>query len=257
MAELKLVKIGGNVIENREALADFLEDFAALNGPKVLVHGGGKEATQMAKKLGVNVQLIEGRRVTDAKNLELITMLYAGKLNKNIVAQLQALGCNSLGLTGADCNSILAEKRPSKPIDFGFVGDLTEVNQSFFKMLLDSGISPVCCALSHDGKGQLLNTNADTIAATLASALSDHFDVSLNYCFEKNGVLLDLEDDRSVIQTLDETNYLKLKSEGVLHTGMLPKLENCFTALKAGVKQVRIGSPKMITESVNYTQIIN
>jgi acetylglutamate kinase len=124
-------------------------------------------------------------------------------------------------------------------------------------MLLDSGISPVCCALSHDGKGQLLNTNADTIAATLASALSDYFDVSLNYCFEKNGVLLDLEDDRSVIQTLDETNYLKLKSEGVLHTGMLPKLENCFTALKAGVKQVRIGSPKMITESVNYTQIIN
>ncbi len=257
MAELKLVKIGGNVIENREALADFLEDFAALNGPKVLVHGGGKEATQMAKKLGVNVQLIEGRRVTDAKNLELITMLYAGKLNKNIVAQLQALGCNSLGLTGADGNSILAKKRPSKPIDFGFVGDLTEVNQSFFKMLLDSGISPVCCALSHDGKGQLLNTNADTIAATLASALSDHFDVSLNYCFEKNGVLLDLEDDRSVIQTLDETNYLKLKSEGVLHTGMLPKLENCFTALKAGVKQVRIGSPKIITESVNYTQIIN
>ena len=257
MAELKLVKIGGNVIENREALADFLEDFAALNGPKVLVHGGGKEATQMAKKLGVNVQLIEGRRVTDAKNLELITMLYAGKLNKNIVAQLQALGCNSLGLTGADGNSILAKKRASKPIDFGFVGDLTEVNQSFFKMLLDSGISPICCALSHDGKGQLLNTNADTIAATLASALSDHFDVSLNYCFEKNGVLLDLEDDRSVIQTLDETNYLKLKSEGVLHTGMLPKLENCFTALKAGVKQVRIGSPKIITESVNYTQIIN
>ena len=257
MAELKLVKIGGNVIENREALADFLADFATLNGPKVLVHGGGKEATQMAKKLGVNVQLIEGRRVTDAKNLELITMLYAGKLNKNIVAQLQALGCNSLGLTGAEGNSILAEKRPSKPIDFGFVGDLTEVNQSFFKMLLDSGISPVCCALSHDGKGQLLNTNADTIAATLASALSDHFDVSLNYCFEKNGVLLDLEDDRSVIQTLDETNYLKLKSEGVLHTGMLPKLENCFTALKAGVKQVRIGSPKMIIESVNYTQIIN
>ena len=257
MAELKLVKIGGNVIENREALADFLADFAALNGPKVLVHGGGKEATQMAKKLGVNVQLIEGRRVTDAKNLELITMLYAGKLNKNIVAQLQALGCNSLGLTGADGNSILAKKRASKPIDFGFVGDLTEVNQSFFKMLLGSGISPVCCALSHDGKGQLLNTNADTIAATLASALSDHFDVSLNYCFEKNGVLLDLEDDRSVIQTLDETNYLKLKSEGVLHTGMLPKLENCFTALKAGVKQVRIGSPKIITESVNYTQIIN
>jgi acetylglutamate kinase len=247
MAELKLVKIGGNVIENREALADFLADFAALSGPKILVHGGGKEATQMAKKLGINVQLIDGRRVTDAENLELITMLYAGKLNKNIVAQLQALGCNSLGLTGADGNSILAEKRPSQSVDFGFVGDLTEVNQSFFKMILDSGISPVCCALSHDGKGQLLNTNADTIAATIASGLSNNFDVSLYYCFEKNGVLLDL----------DELNYLKLKSEGVLHTGMLPKLENCFTALKSGVKQVRIGNPKMITETVNFTQIIN
>ena len=209
MAELKLVKIGGNVIENREALADFLADFAALSGPKILVHGGGKEATQMAKKLGINVQLIDGRRVTDAENLELITMLYAGKLNKNIVAQLQALGCNSLGLTGADGNSILAEKRPSQSVDFGFVGDLTEVNQSFFKMILDSGISPVCCALSHDGKGQLLNTNADTIAATIASGLSNNFDVSLYYCFEKNGVLLDLEDESSIIQTLDELNYLK------------------------------------------------
>ena len=257
MAELKLVKIGGNVIENHEALADFLADFAALSGPKILVHGGGKEATQMAKKLGINVQLIDGRRVTDAENLELITMLYAGKLNKNIVAQLQALVCNSLGLTGADGNSILAEKRPSQPVDFGFVGDLIEVNQSFFKMILDSRISPVCCALSHDGKGQLLNTNADTIAATIASGLSDHFDVSLYYCFEKNGVLLDLEDESSIIQTLDELNYLKLKSEGVLHTGMLPKLENCFTALKSGVKQVRIGNPKIITETVNFTQIIN
>lgn len=257
MAKLKLVKIGGNVIENRESLADFLADFAALQGPKILVHGGGKEATQLAEKLGIPVQLIDGRRVTDAQNLELITMLYAGKLNKTIVAKLQALGCNSLGLSGADGNSIRAQKRPTDPIDFGYVGDLTQVNDSFFKILLDQGISPVCCALSHDGKGQLLNTNADTIAATLAASLSAHFEVSLHYCFEKNGVLLDLDDEHSVIQTLNKSSYKQLKAEGVLHTGMLPKLENCFAALDAGVAQVLIGSPKMITQSANYTQIIN
>jgi acetylglutamate kinase len=257
MDKLQIVKIGGNVIEDRKALLEFLSDFSNLEGPKILVHGGGKEATQMAKKLGVEVQLIEGRRITDAQNLEIITMLYAGKLNKNIVAQLQALGCNSLGLTGADGNSILADKRPSDPIDFGFVGDLTEVNQSLFKLLLREGISPVCCALSHDGKGQLLNTNADTIAATLAAALSSNFEVCLSFCFEKDGVLSDLNDELSIIKTINEEDYINLKSKGVLHTGMLPKLQNCFMALKNGVKQVRIGSPKMITETVNYTQITN
>jgi acetylglutamate kinase len=257
MDKLQIVKIGGNVIEDRKALLEFLSDFSNLEVPKILVHGGGKEATQMAKKLGVEVQLIEGRRITDAQNLEIITMLYAGKLNKNIVAQLQALGCNSLGLTGADGNSILADKRPSDPIDFGFVGDLTEVNQSLFKLLLREGISPVCCALSHDGKGQLLNTNADTIAATLAAALSSNFEVCLSFCFEKDGVLSDLNDELSIIKTINEEDYINLKSKGVLHTGMLPKLQNCFMALKNGVKQVRIGSPKMITETVNYTQITN
>jgi acetylglutamate kinase len=257
MDKLQIVKIGGNVIEDRKALLEFLSDFSNLEGPKILVHGGGKEATQMAKKLGVEVQLIEGRRITDAQNLEIITMLYAGKLNKNIVAQLQALGCNSLGLTGADGNSILADKRPSDPIDFGFVGDLTEVNQSLFKLLLREGISPVCCALSHDGKGQLLNTNADTIAATLAAALSSNFEVCLSFCFEKDGVLSNLNDELSIIKTINEEDYINLKSKGVLHTGMLPKLQNCFMALKNGVKQVRIGSPKMITETVNYTQITN
>jgi len=257
MDKLQIVKIGGNVIEDRKALLEFLSDFSNLEGPKILVHGGGKEATQMAKKLGVEVQLIEGRRITDAQNLEIITMLYAGKLNKNIVAQLQALGCNSLGLTGADGNSILADKRPSDPIDFGFVGDLTEVNQSLFKLLLREGISPVCCALSHDGKGQLLNTNADTIAATLAAALSSNYEVCLSFCFEKDGVLSDLNDELSIIKTINEEDYINLKSKGVLHTGMLPKLQNCFMALKNGVKQVRIGSPKMITETVKYTQITN
>ena len=257
MDKLQIVKIGGNVIEDQKALLEFLSDFSNLKGPKILVHGGGKEATQMAKKIGVEVQLVEGRRITDAQNLEIITMLYAGKLNKNIVAQLQALGCNSLGLTGADGNSILADKRPSDPIDFGFVGDLTEVNQSLFKLLLREGISPVCCALSHDGKGQLLNTNADTIAATLAAALSSNYEVCLSFCFEKDGVLSDLNDELSIIKTINEEDYINLKSKGVLHTGMLPKLQNCFMALKNGVKQVRIGSPKMITETVNYTQITN
>jgi len=236
---------------------DFLKDFATLSGPKILIHGGGKEATQMAEKLGIEVQLIEGRRITDTQNLELITMLYAGKLNKTIVAHLQALGCNSLGLSGADGNSILAEKRPPNPIDFGFVGDLTKINNNLFEILLQNGISPVCCALSHDGKGQLLNTNADTIAATVAGAMSRNFEVHLNYCFEKNGVLLDLNDASSLIKTINENQYLNLKEEGILHTGMIPKLENCFNALRAGVKQVKIGNPKMITETGTFTQIIN
>jgi len=211
----------------------------------------------MAKKLGVKVKLIEGRRVTDAQNLNLITMLYAGKLNKTIVAQLQALGCQSLGLSGADGNSILAEKRPAKPIDFGFVGDLKTVNNSFFDLLLKEGISPVCCALSHDGNGKLLNTNADTIAATVAASLSNHYEVHLLYCFEKNGVLKDLNNDNSIIPSLNESDYKNLKTKGLLHTGMLPKLQNCFTALKKGVKYVKIGNPKMITESGTYTQITN
>ena len=254
---LSVVKIGGGVIEDPKALKHFCKAFSQISGPKILVHGGGKSATALAKKLKVPTKMIDGRRCTPKETLEVITMTYAGSANKTIVAQLQADHCNALGLSGADGNSISAVKRNPKPIDYGFVGDHLKVNTSLIETLLSHGICPVFCAITHDGNGQLLNTNADTIAATLASALSDHFDVSLNYCFEKNGVLLDLEDDRSVIQTLDETNYLKLKSEGVLHTGMLPKLENCFTALKAGVKQVRIGSPKMITETVKYTQITN
>ena len=257
MDKLHVVKIGGNVIENQESFLDFLKDYAALKGRKILVHGGGKEATQMAKKLGVSVEVIDGRRVTDANNLDIITMLYGGKLNKNIVAQLQALGCNSLGLSGADGNSVLAEKRPVKSIDFGFVGDLKEVNHSLFNLLLKEGISPVCCALSHDGSGQLLNTNADTIAATLASAMTPYYEVHLNYCFEKNGVLKDINDDDSIIPSMNKMEYNHLKSKGILHSGMLPKLHNCFIALKEGVKFVKIGSPKMITKTGTYTQIIN
>ena len=257
MDKLHVIKIGGNVIENQETFLDFLKDYAALKGRKILVHGGGKEATQMAKKLGVSVEVLNGRRVTDANTLDIITMLYGGKLNKNIVAQLQALGCNSLGLSGADGNCILAEKRPIKLIDFGFVGDLKEVNHSLFNLLLKEGISPVCCALSHDGSGQLLNTNADTNAASLASAMTPYYEVHLNYCFEKNGVLKDINDDDSIIRSMNKMEYNHLKSKGILHSGMLPKLHNCFIALKEGVKFVKIGSPKMITETGTYTQIIN
>ena len=255
MDKLKVVKIGGHVIENREALYGFLSDFAALEGPKILVHGGGKEASLMAKTLDIEVQMIEGRRVTDAQNLELITMLYAGKLNKYIVAQLQGLGCNSLGLSGADGNSILAEKRPTTPIDFGYVGDLTTVNQKFFGVLLEEGITPVCCALSHDGKGQLLNTNADTIAASVAKALAKNYEVALYYCFEKKGVLADLEDETSVIPILNKQKYQELLSQGKLHTGMLPKLKNCFSALEGGVKHIYIGDTQSVNSSNISTQI--
>tara|TARA_A100001011_G_scaffold47214_1_gene44647 strand:+ start:3309 stop:4082 length:774 start_codon:yes stop_codon:yes gene_type:complete len=257
MDKLQVFKIGGNVIENEKTLFDFLKDFSSIKGRKILIHGGGKEATRMAKKLGVPIELIEGRRVTDAKNLEIITMVYGGKLNKNIVAQLQAFGCNSLGLCGADGNSILAKKRPVKPIDFGFVGDLKKVNHSLLNLLLKEGISPVFCALSHDGKGQLLNTNADTIAATLAAEMTSHYEVHLNYCFEKNGVLKDINVDDSFIPSINKEEFKKLKSDGIIHNGMLPKLQNCFTALEKGVKFIKIGNPKMIAETGIYTRITN
>ena len=255
MDKLQIVKIGGNVIENREALKDFLTDFTKIKEAKILVHGGGKEATQMAEKLGVPVQLIEGRRITDSANLEIISMLYAGKLNKTIVAQLQAFGCNALGLSGTDGNSISAHKRAPDPIDFGFVGDVTQVNDALFKTLLTQNITPVCCAITHDNKGQLLNTNADTIASEIAIAMSTHFDVTLSYCFEKKGVLQQVEDEDSVIPTINTSLYETLKSENTIHSGMLPKIHNCFEALKKGVAQVRIGNPKMITEKVKHTQL--
>ena len=255
MDKLQIVKIGGNVIENRKALKEFLADFSEIKGAKIVIHGGGKEATQMAKKLGIPVQIIEGRRITDLPNLELITMLYAGKLNKTIVAQLQAFGSNALGLSGADGNSITAKKRPPEPIDFGFVGDVTAVNEVLFTSLLAQNIVPVCCAITHDKNGQLLNTNAYTIAAEIAIAMSSHFEVTLSYCFEKKGVLKDEEEENSVIPILTSVAYKTLKKEKTIHSGMLPKIHNCFEALKKGVAHVRIGNPKMITEKVIHTQI--
>ena len=255
MDKLSVVKIGGNVIEDAEALESFLTDFAQMQGAKILVHGGGKKATAMAKKMDIPVQMVEGRRITDAKNLDIITMLYGGKINKNIVAQLQNLGCNALGLSGADGNAIQAVKRPVKKIDYGFVGDVVDINVELFQMLIKRGYTPVCCAITHDQKGQLLNTNADTIAATLAKNLSQYFKVSLWYCFEKQGVLENIEDENSLIETINPKKYNKLKKEQVIHSGIIPKIDNCFEALANGVNEVKIGAPKMIAGISQHTTL--
>ena len=255
MDKLSVVKIGGNIIEDAEALQSFLKDFTQMQDAKILVHGGGKKATAMAKKMDIPVQMVEGRRITDAKNLDIITMLYGGKINKNIVAQLQNLGCNALGLSGADGNAIQAVKRPLKKIDYGFVGDLVSINLKLFQMLINGGYTPVCCAITHDKKGQLLNTNADTIAATLAQNLSKHFEVSLWYCFEKQGVLKNINDNCSVIETITPQEYESLKAGNIIHSGMIPKIDNCFVALTYGVNKVKIGAPKMITGATHHTTL--
>ncbi len=255
MDKLSVVKIGGNVIEDAAALQSFLTDFAQMQGSKILVHGGGKKATAMAEKMDIPVLMVEGRRITDAQNLDIITMLYGGKINKNIVAQLQNLGCNALGLSGADGNAIQSIKRPVKTIDYGFVGDVVGVNGDLFQMLLNNEFSPVCCAITHDQKGQLLNTNADTIAAVLAQSLSQFFEVSLWYCFEKKGVLENIDDDSSVIENITPKKYKTLKTAQVIHSGMIPKIDNCFKALANGVNEVRIGAPKMIAGISQHTTL--
>lgn len=245
---LNIVKIGGNVINSQDQLQAFLKDFSVLKGKKILVHGGGKKATELADAMGLAPKMIGGRRVTDLANLEVVTMVYAGLLNKNIVAQLQKQNCNAIGLTGADGNLIRAHKRIVKDIDYGFAGDVDEVDSETIGQLLKADLIPVFCAITHDKKGQLLNTNADTIAAELSKGLSSKFDVSLIYCFEKNGVLRSLEDDDSVIEHIDKTEYQSLKDQGVIADGMLPKLENCFDALQNGVAKVHIGLPSLIAD---------
>ena len=246
---LKIVKIGGNVIDNPQALTSFLTVFSSIKGPKILVHGGGKSATALAKKTGLEVQMVDGRRITDAATLELITMVYAGKINKTIVAQLQALNCNALGFTGADANTITSEKRPVSTLDYGFVGDVKNVETSTLELLLNHGVSPVFCALTHDQKGQLLNTNADTIASELAIAFASKFEVELYYCFEKNGVLKDVNDDNSVIEKITQSSYKELLDAQVIYAGMLPKLNNCFHALDHQVSKVCIGKPELLLDS--------
>lgn len=252
--ELTIVKIGGNVIDDAAMLEGFLKDFAAIKGAKILVHGGGKLATRTAESLGITAVFYEGRRITDAPMLEVAVMTYAGWINKSITAALQGLGTNAMGFTGADGNLILAKKRASTPIDFGLVGDVVSVNADLLKVLLNQDVVPVFCAVTHDGNGQLLNTNADTIASPLAVACTGCFDVKLLYCFEKKGVLTDVNDEDSVIKTLTFEDYTKLREKGAIHSGMLPKLENCFNALNQGVAQIGIGSPAMINGET-YTLI--
>ena len=244
---LSIIKIGGNVIENKEELSKFLTLFTKINGPKILVHGGGKLATQLAKKLGIEAKLINGRRITDEENLEVITMTYAGLTNKNIVVQLQANNCNAIGLSGADGNTILAHKRPVTDIDYGFAGDVDTINSELISKLLTADLTPVFCAMTHDGKGQLLNTNADTIAAELAIGMSEHYETTLYYCFEKKGVLLDVENENSVVQHINSKKYQQLLKDGIIADGMLPKLENCFHALNKHVGKVCIGDSTMLS----------
>lgn len=248
MKKLTLVKIGGNVINNKKALSSFLHDFSAMKGLKILVHGGGKKASELSNKLGLESTMIGGRRVTDQATLEIVTMVYAGLLNKNIVAELQSLACNSFGLSGADGNLIKSHKRIVKEIDYGFAGDIDAVNTEALAIFLEKELTPVLCAITHDSKGQLLNTNADTIASEVAKALSELYQVELIYCFEKNGVLLDVNDENSVIENIDHRQYEVLKQEGAIADGMLPKLENCFSSLQHGVTKVRIGKPELIAD---------
>lgn len=253
---LAVIKIGGNVIENKEALAAFIRVFSAIAGPKILVHGGGKLATQLAEKLGVPAKMVGGRRITDAETLEIITMVYAGLANKNIVAQLQAQNCNAIGLSGADANAITAKKRPIKDIDFGFVGDVSGVNSSSIYKLLTADLTPVFCAMTHDGNGQLLNTNADTIASELAIGMSEFYETTLYYCFEKKGVLRDIKDENSVVTHINPSTYKQLLTDGIIADGMLPKLENCFHALHNSVGKVCIGQPSMLnTDRALFTTI--
>lgn len=245
---VSIIKIGGNIIDNPSELAAFLTDFTTLKGHSILVHGGGKSATKLAKIMGLVPQMIEGRRITDAPMLELVVGVYAGQINKEVVAKLQANGSNAMGFSGADGNLIVSDKRNHSTIDYGFVGDIKKVNTGLLSSFLEMGITPVFCAITHDGKGQLLNTNADTIASELAIALSSIYEVSLTYCFEKPGVLLYAEDDTSVIEVINSDLYAQLKAEQAIHSGMIPKLDNCFNSLSKGVNQIRIGHHRMLQE---------
>ncbi len=251
-----IIKIGGAFLEDEKLLEKFYSAFSAMEGLKILVHGGGQRASKLSTDLGITPQMVHGRRITDAKSLEVVTMVYAGWANKTLVAGLQGRGCNALGLSGADANLIRALRRPVKDIDYGLVGDVERVNTEGLSTLLNAGFTPVFCALTHDGKGQLLNTNADSIAADLAMALSPAYEVRLIYCFEKQGVLRNVNDPESVIPSMDTDNFKSLQKEGVISAGMIPKLFNSFRALQAGVDQVIIGPVSLLSgQAPKYTQI--
>lgn len=256
MEKLSIIKIGGNIIEDETSLNTFLQLFANLEGYKILVHGGGKRATFIASKLGITSKLIDGRRITDADTLDVITMVYGGLVNKNIVAKLQALKVDALGLTGADINSIQSIKRPIQKIDYGFVGDVKQIASNSIDKLIQANFTPVFCAITHDKKGQLLNTNADTIASTIAAGMSELYETSIYYCFELNGVLQNFNDKESVIKNINSESYKELLAKGIISDGMIPKIDNCFDALQNGVQKVCIGNTAMLTkENNNFTTI--
>jgi len=246
MDRLTIIKVGGKVVEDPQSMNSLLDQFQKISGYKILVHGGGSTATELAARLGIETKMVEGRRITDSAMLDVVTMVYGGLVNKNIVAGLQARNCNALGLTGADLSLVRARKRPVKEIDYGFVGDVEEVNTTELRLLLNETVIPVIAPITHDGHGQLLNTNADTMASEIATELSAYYNIFLFFCFEKKGVLLDEKDENSMIYELDFTLFEQYKSEGIISAGMIPKLENGFRAKRKGVKEVLITNAQNI-----------
>jgi acetylglutamate kinase len=254
---MKVIKIGGNVIDNPTALKEFIVSFSKIEGPKVLVHGGGKVASKLAKDMGIEVKMVEGRRITDDAMLDVVTMVYAGLVNKKVVAALQANGVNALGLSGADANVLLADKRNHPTIDFGNVGDVKQASGETILKFAEMGLVPVFNAITHDGKGQLLNTNADTIASEVAKSLAKLTATELVYVFELQGVMKDIKDASSVVETITPEVYADLKSKGIVADGMIPKLDNSFEALNKGVKVVRIASTEYINnQNTKHTSLV-
>ena len=250
---LLVIKIGGNVIDDSSQLDSFLNEFSNIDKKKILVHGGGKIATRIGEKLAIQSKYIDGRRITDDETIDLVTMVYGGLVNKKIVASLQSVGCNAIGITGADGNLLPAKKRPVKEIDFGWVGDIEadKIKTATWNTLLENGLTPVVAPLTHDNEGHILNTNADTIASAIAVNLSSYYAVSLIYCFEKNGVLLDVNDEGSAVKELHEKKYQQLKETKSLFAGILPKIDNAFEAINKGVEQVVIGNSAQLPLLIN------
>ena len=255
MTELKVIKIGGNVIDNDLALERFLRDFAALEGRKILIHGGGKLATRMAEKLEIKQQMVDGRRITDKATLDVVTMVYAGLINKRIVAMLQSFGCNAMGLSGADGGVIRANRRSPEPIDFGFVGDIAEVDGKRLQSLTTEGITPVICSIMHDGKGNLLNCNADSVASAVAGGVATVEPAELVFCFDKAGVLRDVNDPSSLISEITAETYPALKAEGVISDGMIPKVENALRSVAEGLQSVTIKHSEDLSSPTACTTI--
>ena len=255
MEKITVIKVGGAVVEDEAQLTQLLQDFSAIEGRKVLVHGGGRRATKVAAQLGIETQMVNGRRITDASMLEVVTMVYGGLVNKNVVARLQAQGIDALGLTGADIDVIRSHKRPLKNgVDYGFVGDVDRADGDKLHTLIEAGIVPVMAPLTHDGMGNILNTNADTIAGETAKALAKHYDVTLVFCFEKKGVLSNPDDDESVIPTITRTDFDRYVADGTISGGMIPKIENAFNAIDAGVGRVVITKADSI--GLNFGTVI-